>query len=93
MESKEFLETSNDMTEDIITEINVIVNQYAAKIGLENAMSCFGTAMAVATGNMLSVFCLGLADPKQRGPYIRQFITLTTEAADKHKQRHLAKQH
>lgn len=93
MKESEFIDVTNDMVEDIMKSLQSVVNTYAETYGMEDTMHCLGSALAIATGNMLSHLCFGLVDQKQRSPFMRQFFTLMSESADKHRQRHVAKQH
>ena len=93
MEEKNFVEITNDMVENLITDIQAIVNRYANMYGAENAMHCFGSALAIAGGNMLSTTCFGLSDQSQRNPFINSFFKLLRESADSHRKRVIEKQH
>ncbi len=93
MDEKKFLDVTNDMVEDIIKDVQAIVNRYAQTHGMEDSMHCFGSALSIAGGNMLSMLCFGLADPKQRSPFINKFFVLLRESAEAHKTRTMEKQH
>lgn len=93
VDEKQFTDMANEMVENIMNEMQAVVNFYAAGYGIESAMHCFGSALAISSGNMLSMLCFGLADPKQRSPFMANFFKLLRESAEAHKDRTVAKQH
>lgn len=91
--TEEFLEISNDLTEDLVKTVNAVVNRFAQKYGTERTMECLGSSLAISTGNIVSTLCYGLSDQNQRSPFITNFIKLLRESADAHKKRHTEKAH
>ena len=93
MKQEQFTNITNDMVKDIIEFLNALVRDYGKDHGEEHAMNCFGSALAIATGNLLSQLCYGLADPKMRSGYIRNFHTLMQETEEAHSKRIKESQH
>jgi hypothetical protein len=91
MNQEEFTNISNEMVESIVGQMQRIVYYYSEKHGTDKAMDCFASALAIASGNLISQVCFGLKDPKMRSGMLKSFFQLCNESAENHRKRTVAK--
>ncbi len=91
MNHQQFAHFSETMAEELVHDINTTLGKLYEKFGPENVNPCFGNALAIATGNVLSAYCI--AYQPERKEAFRCFEKVFKASAKKHREWKISKSH
>lgn len=91
MNQDQFNTISELMASDLVHDLNSRMKTLYEKFGNEAVNACFGNALAIATGNILSAYCFGCMPDRKEA--FKLFETVMKGSAKKHKEWVVSKSH